>query len=70
MNTQQMDQHPIRTPAVNVTLTPNPDFVLGKLYYGGAYDIVISSNQNPRWTPKPLDSPMFTHYILVLIITR
>lgn len=45
MNTQQMDQHPIRTPAVNVTLTPNPDFVLGKLYYGGAYDIVISSNR-------------------------
>ena len=31
-----------------------------KHYYGGAY---VISNQNPRWTQKPIYTPICTHHI-------
>ena len=29
-------------------------------YYGGEY---VIGNENPRWTQKPIHTPVFTHYM-------
>ena len=64
--TMQDPPHGVSKGARFTAEAPSAPWLIHPLFYGGAY---VISNQDPRWTRKPIYTPIFTHHIRSWIYT-